>query len=67
MYRVFNRCEDTREKNLYYDGKQNAFVRESKRVLDLSGTKGQIIADVLQNGGNFCGAAEVVNQWHKSR
>eukprot|EP00957_Ditylum_brightwellii_P133489 10177201-Ditylum_brightwellii.AAC.1 len=67
IYRVFSNCEDAREKNLYYDGKQNTFVRESKRVLGSSGIEGQIIANVLQNGGNFCGTAEVVNQWRTSR
>eukprot|EP00957_Ditylum_brightwellii_P072271 5493299-Ditylum_brightwellii.AAC.1 len=67
IYKVFNYCEDARVKRLYYDGERNAFVRESKRVLDSSGIEGQIIANVLQNGGNFRGAAEVVNQWRKSR
>eukprot|EP00957_Ditylum_brightwellii_P128442 9795878-Ditylum_brightwellii.AAC.1 len=50
IYGVFNCCEDARDKNLYYDGERNAFIRESKHVLDSSGTEGQIIADVLQNG-----------------
>eukprot|EP00957_Ditylum_brightwellii_P160455 12215593-Ditylum_brightwellii.AAC.1 len=62
IYSVFNCCEDAREKNLYYDDEWNTFVRESNRVLDSSGIKGQIIANMLQNSDIFCGATEVVNQ-----
>eukprot|EP00957_Ditylum_brightwellii_P162372 12363923-Ditylum_brightwellii.AAC.1 len=60
---VFNRCVDARYEGTYYNGERNAFVREQVRVIDSNGIEGQIIVDVLQNGENFQGAAEVSNHW----
>eukprot|EP00957_Ditylum_brightwellii_P035501 2691465-Ditylum_brightwellii.AAC.1 len=34
--------------------------------IDLHGIEGQVIADVLQHGGNFCAAAKVLNNWKLS-
>eukprot|EP00957_Ditylum_brightwellii_P024752 1870255-Ditylum_brightwellii.AAC.1 len=34
--------------------------------MESNGIKGQSITDVLQQGGTFCGAAQVLNHWKKS-
>eukprot|EP00957_Ditylum_brightwellii_P120962 9226190-Ditylum_brightwellii.AAC.1 len=51
VYHIFNRCEDAQEQGHY----------------DNAGIEGQIIADVLKKGGNFCGTAEVLNRWKVSQ
>jgi len=66
IYRVFTRCEEERNRRNLYDGKRSSFVRADRRLLDAKGIEGQIMADVLQNGGNIRGATEVVNRWRKS-
>eukprot|EP00957_Ditylum_brightwellii_P101960 7771419-Ditylum_brightwellii.AAC.1 len=66
IYHVFNCCEDARKINMNYYGQRNEFVRPSIRALDTNDIEGQIIANVLQHGGNFTGAAEVVDLWHKT-
>ena len=63
VYQVFNQCIDACYEGTYYNGERNAFVREQSCVINSNGIKGQIIADILQNGGNLQGAAEVLNHW----
>eukprot|EP00957_Ditylum_brightwellii_P103296 7872489-Ditylum_brightwellii.AAC.1 len=36
------------------------------QAINLCGMEGQIIADVLQKGGNLCGVAQVLNGWKVS-
>eukprot|EP00957_Ditylum_brightwellii_P111679 8518302-Ditylum_brightwellii.AAC.1 len=59
IYCVFHRCEDARKENKHYNGERNTFARAGRRLLESHGIEGQTIADVLQNSGNVCGAAEV--------
>eukprot|EP00957_Ditylum_brightwellii_P009680 729365-Ditylum_brightwellii.AAC.1 len=67
VYKIFEQCKTAESKEDLYDGSALLYSLEYQQVINKDSVDLQIIADIMELGENYRGAAEVLDCWDERK